>query len=162
MSSKAYADRLARALEATGLAQAVNSTYGESQVRVLCRVLPGKDDEWVGLVRRLLLATEIEQGRPYSWQAHICRLYFLKEKKLVFGWNVSIQSLDMSTSLDYLNRVVRGEDPGTLSKVRAGELEEMEFTGVTGDRLPTPLGKGAYTVGGKSDFRISRPGGEVK
>ena len=159
MSSKAYADRLAKSLESTGLVQAVNSSHGESQVKVLCRVLEGCESGWVKLVRLVLMATQAEAEKPHGWQTHICRLYFLKEVKnelkLVFGWNVSIQARDMGVSLDFLGRVIRGEPVDVRFKKRPGEVEEIEFTGMTGDRKPSPGGKGAYPIGSTKggDFR---------
>ena len=157
MSSKAYADRLARALELTGLAQPVNASYAENRINVLCRVASGAEAKWTELLRKVLLATEAESGQAHVWQAHICRHYFLKEvereKKLVFGWNVSIQSQDMGTSLDYLMRTLKGE-PIRVNPVN--ETEEMPMTGLVGDRnVPKfPGDRGSFTIGGKTDFRV--------
>jgi hypothetical protein len=157
MSSKAYAERLARALESTGLAEIVDCSHSENQVRVLCRVADGGQVKWLGILKNILILTEAEQKQAHSWQAHICRLYLLKrlngEPNLVFGWNVSIQSLNMPDSLDYLSRVIRGESPDAVSSSSSGEVMEMEFTGMTGSRIPNAKGKGAYTVGGSSDFK---------
>src|SRR5262249_9364520 len=150
-----------RALESTHLVQVVNSAYGDNQVKVLCRVVKDADAHWIQLVERVLIATELEQSQAHGWVVHICRMYFLKDtdrgRKLVFGWNVAVQSTELGISLDFLSRVIRGEAPEVLSQKRPNETEEMEFTGMSGDRTPSPGGKGAYTIAGKSDFRPPRP-----
>jgi predicted transcriptional regulator len=161
MSSKAHAERLSRALELSGLVQPVNSAFSENRINVLCRIAQGSEGKWTELVRKILLATDAEQGEAHSWQAHICRHYFLKEakgeKKLVFGWNVSIQSQDMSGSLDVIMRVVKGEP---VRNRPPGELEEMEMTGLTKDRnIPKfPGDKGAFSLTGPGAFKPTGAG----
>jgi len=159
MSSKAHADRLAKALEGTELAQAVQSAFSENRINVLCRVGKGAEPKWVELVQRMLISTDMEAKQAHAWQAHFCRHYFLKEsdgqKKIVFGWNISVQSADMSTSLDFLIRVIKGEEPGARTQQISGQVDEMPLSGVTGERnaAKVPGGKGAYSVGGRNDFR---------
>jgi hypothetical protein len=124
-------------------------------------VAQGNETKWTELLRKILLATEAEQDQAHVWQAHICRHYFLKgdegEKKLVFGWNISIQSQEMSASLDILMKVIKGEPPRVRS---SQESDEMIITGLTEDRnVPTRPGqRGAFTIGGKSDFRPTGAG----
>ena len=161
MSSKAHAERLSRAIELSGLAQPVSAVHAPNRVNVLCRVAQGNETKWTELLRKILLATEAEQEQAHAWQAHICRHYFLKEadgeKKLVFGWNISIQSQEMSSSLDVLVRVIKGEPTPVRS---SKESDEMIITGLTGERnVPTRPGqRGAFTVGGKNDFRPTGAG----
>lgn len=161
MSSKAHADRLAKAIRMSGLAEPVNVAYAANRVNVLCRVPQGSDSKWVDLIRRLLLATDAEQGEAHAWQAHICRHYFLKEvkeeKRLVFGWNISIQSQNMSASLDAVMPIFRGE---VRRAKPVAQVEEMSLTGVTAERnVPTRPGqRGAFTVGGKHDFKPTGAG----
>ena len=163
MSSKAHAARLSRAIEMSGLAQPVSAVHAPNRVNVLCRVAQGNEVKWTELLRKILLATELESTEAHAWQAHICRHYFLKdvggEKKLVFGWNISIQSQEMSASLDSLMKVIKGEPPRVRSAAEA-ESMEMEMTGVVGDRnVPhRPGQRGAFTIGGKNDFKPSGAG----
>jgi predicted transcriptional regulator len=163
MSSKAHAERLSRAIEMSGLAQPVSAVHAPNRVNVLCRVSQGNEARWAELIRKILLATEAEAEEAHAWQAHICRHYFLKEiegeKKLVFGWNISIQSQEMSTSLDFLMRVLKGEPP-RIRSASAQESDEMAITGLTEERnVPRRPGqRGAFTIGGKSDFKISGAG----
>ncbi len=157
MSSKAYADRLAAALQGTGLVEPVQSTYAENRINVLCRVNKGAESQWVTLLQNMLLATEAEAKQAHAWQSHFCRHYFLKgdgaDRKIVFGWNVSIQSASMGTSLDYLIRVIKGEAPGARSKALAGELTEMPLAGASSERGKYKNNKGAFTIGGSDDFK---------
>lgn len=157
MSSKAHSERLAKALESTGLAQAVNFAFADSRINVLCRVPAETKPKWLELLRRMLVSTENEQQEVHRWQAHFCQHYFLKEfgesdKRLVYGWNISIQSANMTDSLDVLIPIIRGDAP--KSKTVPGEIMEMEMTGVVGERgKPNEKGRGSYTVGGSQDFR---------
>jgi len=159
MSAQAYADRLARAFELTGLFEPVRSSFRPDQIVVLGRVQKHNQARWIDLVERLELAMETCQGQPMQWQSHFCQRYFLKEmdtghKKIVYAWNISIQSTNMGDTLDAIMRVIKGEQ---LKVAAPGELQEMEMTGLTGERgVPNAKGKGAYHIGsedGKKDFR---------
>lgn len=161
--SKEHAERLSRALEGTGLAQAVRATHEGDQLKVLCRVANGKEAQWTDLVRRMLLATENEQTFAHAWRAHFCRHYFLKEtdgeKRLVFGWNISIASTSMSESLDFLIRVIKGENP--IRPGVEGEVTEMELPGTSGKPRNVPKhqgGKGVYPIGTSGSFKPSGAG----
>ncbi len=157
MSGKIHADRLARAITLTGLAEPVQANgLADDRINVLCRVPKGGESAWTELLHKLLVTTESQKKFAHSWQVHICRHYFLKEvegeKKMVFGWNISIQSQDLTTALEYLMRTIKGEAPPSQT---ANEVDEMPLSGVTGMRnMPkTKGGKGAYTIGGsEGDF----------
>lgn len=172
MSSKAHADRLARALELTGLAKAINSRFANNRVMVLCRVTTDSRAKWLELLRKLLLATESEQKASYSWNSHFCQHYFLKDdedsgkKNLVYGWNISIESSMMSDSLDAIMRVIKGEPVSTQAE-HPDEITEFPLN-TTGE-LNAPKfdgDRGAFTVGGsKRNFRPpvgGRSGGITK
>lgn len=155
MSSQAHVDRLARALEQTGLSQAVKTSFKPDQVNVLLRVhQPEKgENEWVGLVKKMKQAEAALEGQAHGFQLHVCRLYFLKDKDtLVYAWNVAMQSTSMSNSLDAIIRVIKGGkvtepvDPGAPF-----EVDSMPLSGLEGshDRnVPGPgKKKGAYSAG---------------
>ena len=157
MSSKAYADRLATAITSTGLAEPVNSTFSDNRVSVLLRVKNGVEQQWNDLIRNILLATDYFAKEAHAWNTHICRTYFLKqiknEKKLVFGWSITITSQDLVNSLDEVSRVIRGGDPEPSKEV-INEVTEFPLVGVKMERnVPGSTGKGAYTIGGRNDFR---------
>jgi hypothetical protein len=138
MSSREYAERLARAIKGTGLADIANTDYTEDTIRLLCRLRPGADKEWIELVKRVLIATEREHGHAHSWASHICKRYFLLDdddpkapRKLVFGWNFSISSTNMTGSLDFLIKSLRAAPSGSKAQVRPArrEVTEMELSG---------------------------------
>lgn len=158
MSSKAHAERLAKALESSALCQAVSVTHTHEQVRVILRIAPGAEGSWTGLVDRILTAGEYIEGHAHSFQAHICKNYFRKqmpdgEKKLVFGWYISIQSGSMTESLDVVIKAVKGSMPD--EPAARSEVTEMPLgTRARELNMPTEKGRGAYTVGGKKDFKV--------
>lgn len=159
MSSQAYVDRLAHAFASTGLVEPVNNTFGDNRVSILLRVKNGVDQQWNDLIRNILLATDFFAKEAHAWNTHICRTYFLrqvgKEKKLVFGWGITITSSAqvMGSSLDEVIRVIHGGSPEPVSD-NPHELDEVPLIGANREmNAPGATGKGAYTVGGKSDFR---------
>jgi hypothetical protein len=157
MSGKVHAERLARAITLTGLAEPVQANgLADDRINVLCRVPKGSEGGWTELLQKLLVVTESQKKFAHSWQVHICRHYFLKEingeTKMVFGWNISVQSQDLITALEYLIRTIKGEKPSSFEPV---EVDEVPMTGVTGMRnMPRkPGGKGVHTIGGsEGDF----------
>lgn len=160
MSTKQHAERLARALESTNLAQPVKITHAENRVNVLCRVTEGNEKKWVELVSNILIATSEEAGEPHNWQSHICRNYFLKEDgggpKLVWGWNVSIQSQNMSISLDAVIAVIKGKTLRVKGSPR--ELDEFPLHGASPNRnAPGPSGKGVHTIGEREFHPARKP-----
>lgn len=159
--SKAYADRLAHALQGTGILEPVQTSAVDNRINVLCRV--GKDQEgpWINLLKNLLIATEEYQKEASGWQSHFCKHYFLKgsgksEKALVFGWNISVQSNDLRASLDHIIGIVKGASP-YRPKASANEIEEFPLVGASRSRgRKNALGKGASTIGGTDDFHPPR------
>lgn len=150
MSSQAYGERLARALEATGMCEPVKVSYGEGRVAVLCRVKQEKEKQWVDMLKKVLVASEEEAKEVHAWQCHFCKNYFLKGDNMVWGWNVSIQSREMSHSLDKVSLVIKGQ-PIRVASNR--EVEEFPLFGAPADRNSPKNGRGVHTIGGKgSDF----------
>lgn len=158
MVTKEHAERLSRALESTGLAQPVSATHSDQRISVMCRVSGGNDEKWITLVRNLLIATLDEEKEVHSWQAHICRNYFIKEtenqdRKLVWGWNVSIHSREMSLALDMVIRLIKGQ---VIRTTRPGEVTEFPLHGVNANRnAVTAGGKGVHSIGDK-EFNPAR------
>lgn len=158
MVTKEHAERLARALESTGLAQPVSATHNDQRISVMCRVSGGNDEKWITLIRNILIATLDEEKEIHAWQAHICRNYFIKEienqeRKLVWGWNVSIHSREMSMALEMVIRIIKGQ---VLRTTRPGEITEFPLHGASFDRnAPTASGKGVRSIGNK-EFNPAR------
>jgi hypothetical protein len=160
MSSKAHAERLAKALESTGLCQAVRIEHTHQQVRLLLRIAAGGESSWTQLIERVLTAGEYIEKHAHAYQAHVCKNYFRKEmpdgaKKLVFGWYISIQSNSMSESLDVVVRAAKGSLPEAPEEIK--ETEEMPLgTRARELNMPTEKGRGAHTIAGKKDFKVLR------
>lgn len=159
MSSKAHADRLAKALESTSLCQAVRVDHTHDQVRLLLRIAPGAEGVWTQLIERVLTASEFIAKHAHAYQAHICKNFFLRQtddgRKLVFGWYVSIQSNSMTESLDVAIRAIKGALPDEPESIK--ETEEMPLSTRARElNPPNEKGRGAHTVGGKKDFKVFR------
>lgn len=158
MSSKAHAERLAKALESTDICQVVQDDHTHDQVSLFIRIAPGAEGVWTQLIDRVLTAGEYITGLAHSYNAHICKRYIRKqvgdERKLVFGWNISIQSGSMTESLDVVIKAIKG----TLPTERAtGETEEMPLSTRARElNTPNENGRGGWTVGGKQDFKVRR------
>lgn len=155
MSSKEHAERLFRALQSQDFVEPRSISFGENRVAVLCRVQKQNEAAWIEFITNLLKGAEYSKGEVFAWQCHICRHYFLKENnsrlELVFGWNVSIQSREMTKTLDAIHRLMVGEP------LIINPNEVTEFPLQAGSNRNTPKkGKGVHTIGGSQDFRIER------
>jgi len=104
MSSKEHAERLAHALDSLPFVTALNAEFGSSNVQILCRIQKGAETKWAHIVEKILLAAEANKGRECYWVSHICRLYFVRDGKMVYGWHVGITSNFMSETLGELIR----------------------------------------------------------
>lgn len=157
MSSKAHTERLARAISGTGLAEAVAASFGDNRVAVLCRVKDTNMKKWLEVVTNVLLGAQSEAQEIHRWQCHICQHYFLKEvngqDKLVWGWNFSIQSSEMTLSLDVVIRVLKGLPPREFPQ---NEVMEMPMLGAPPDRNAPKGGKGVHDTKGGRDFHPLR------
>lgn len=157
--TKEHAEKLSRALEATGLAQPVSANHAEDRITVLCRVPNGNEDKWVELVKSILVGALDEEKEAHAWKAHICRNYFIKEspegdRKLVWGWNISIQSREMGHSLVMIIKLLKGE-PIRITNSR--EITEFPLHGAGPNRNAVKNGKGVHTIGGSAgDFHPTR------
>jgi hypothetical protein len=158
MADKVHAERLARALEATGLCQPVQNNAIDDRLTVLCRVLENNEQGWIKLVEKILVTSLDEAKEVHAWKAHICRNYFIKEiedqKRLVWGWNISIQAREVPLALDILIRVIKGQP--IRSGPVPGELTEFPLHGAPPNRnAGKPGGKGVHLIG-ENDFSPAR------
>ena len=111
MSSKEHADRLAHALNSLQFVETVNADFGNAHVQLLCRVQRGAEVKWAQVVEGILLAAESVHGQEKYWVTHICRLYFLREGKMLYGWHVGITSNFMEESLGEIVRSFASQRP---------------------------------------------------
>jgi hypothetical protein len=159
MSEQAYADRLQNALNRTGCIETVEAKFGPDRVNVLFRVKAGLDNKVLEVVKNVLVATEYNTKYAHRWNTHACRVYALKEikgeRKLVYGWNLSIISNDMGNSLDVIIKVIQGANPEPQISEEHPEFEDIPLIGAPPERnAPGENGRGAHTIGGKAgNFR---------
>lgn len=71
----------------TGQVQPIKVESKGGHVSAVCRQLPGQEKAWLKSVDAML-HLGIEHNIPF----HICRQYFLKDGKMVYGWHVSIEA----------------------------------------------------------------------
>jgi hypothetical protein len=159
--SQAYADRLAKMLEQTGLCKVVLKEAKADQIRVLLRLMNGADQAWVKIIDRILISCEEAESTPHRWQSHICKNYFRKDteegKKLVFGWYISIQSSNLGDTLDDISKAIK-IDPAKKKEKPANspnpEIMEMPL-GINHElNAPNRNNKGAWMIGGSSSFKV--------
>jgi len=78
------ANEVVRAINATGVAEVVKVTESPTQLRITHRVAGKKLSVWLGIVSYVL-------SRQHGWDAHVSKQYFLKDGKLLYGWNFIAQ-----------------------------------------------------------------------
>lgn len=156
MATKDQADKLARAIQDAGLAETVNVTASDDRIAILCRVHKDREPKWLEIIKNILLAADDEAKEVHAWKCHFCRNYFLKEfpggdRRMVFGWNFSIQSKEMAHSLMFVIKLLHGQP------IRENSRKELsEFPLQAGpDRNAPKNGRGVRTIG-TSDFHPAR------
>jgi hypothetical protein len=78
------ANAVINAINATGVAEVVKVTETPTQLRITHRVAGKKLSVWLGIVSYVL-------SRQRGWDAHVSKQYFLKDGKLLYGWNFIAQ-----------------------------------------------------------------------
>jgi hypothetical protein len=73
----------------TGLVQPVSSSSGAGGVEVLCRQVPGQEEAWLEVAKKLLEAIA-GWARPDA--LHLCRRYVWRDGKMVFGWHLGLHA----------------------------------------------------------------------
>jgi len=103
MSSKENSERLAHALQNMKFVDPVSWEGTEfGTINVLCRVQSSSLSRWAKVVEAILKKAEELKGESSHWDSHICRLYMLKDERLVYAWLVAITSHYMDETLSEL------------------------------------------------------------
>lgn len=85
--------------------EVIRDNDGPNQIRLFGRVRQPRMPGWLNVIRDLLLAAEDE-----PWSIDISRQYFLRGKKLFFGWRLILQGQDISQHVPQICKIVRAVD----------------------------------------------------
>lgn len=145
------AQLLARAIEASGVAEVIRCSSTEGSVKALFRVFEKR--VWLGILEYTL-------SRAEGWSAHVCQQYFMRGGRLVYGWNFILQSEDTHTAVQHAaQHLVRAAEV-VPQIVASGPLDSYPLVGASprrtakiafDPRLPGPdkggpSHKGAYSI----------------
>lgn len=74
---------LSQAIEDSGVAEVIRSSFESGTVKVLYRVREKRT--WISILEYTL-------SRANGWSAHVCQQYFMRGGRLVYGWNFILQT----------------------------------------------------------------------
>jgi hypothetical protein len=120
------------AIDATGFAEVVEMKESEKKVTALCRV--SDKVRWVGVIEHVLVNKK-------GWRAHICQHYFLRGRKLVFGWNFVVQADDdiQAAVKNAASLVSAGSVNASVIASNEGGLESFPLFGASSRRMAKNL-----------------------
>jgi hypothetical protein len=153
--SSELASRLTSAISATQVVEVLRQSTEGNSIKLLFRVSHKK--LWLSILEFVLL-------RARTWSAHICQQYFVKDGKLVYGWNFILrpnESVDAAAAVAEAEALFR---QGIQASQRTQEISVDSFPLVGASPRRTakivfdprapgpsrggPSHKGAYPVGG--------------
>ena len=143
MSSKEHAEYLSGVVNGLGFMETIQTGYYNMSVQVICRLQAGYAEPWAKVVEQILLMGEslAEQGFPCD--IHVCRLYFLKQGKMVYGWHINITSDHMNEVLRLLGTLLLKVSPRPVDHPRMREtLRKDRFQEHPNDIPPAPGSSG--------------------
>lgn len=154
MSEGQQAQLLSAAIQHTGVAEVIKATQSEGNVSLICRVNDKK--VWCKIVEYVL-------SRKTNWSEHICQQYFMRNDRLVYGWNFIITSPDIDAAVKEACRLIKASVGVAKQLVpTGGQLDSMPLVGASKSRTAEisfdprspgpgrggPSHKGAYLIGG--------------
>jgi len=154
MSDRQQAQLLSAAIQQTGVAEVIKASQTDSSVNLICRVNDKK--VWCKIVEYVL-------SRKTNWSEHICQQYFMRNDRLVYGWNFIINSSDLDAAVKEACRLIKASVGVAKQLVPSGkQLDSMPLIGAGKSRTAEisfdprspgpdrggPSHKGAYPVGG--------------
>lgn len=89
---KSKTDGLQTAINATGFLSVVVAEPMKNGVSILCRHVPGKENQVLSLFSALLNWETAAKATFEGLSLLVSRRYLLKEGKMVFGWGISVQT----------------------------------------------------------------------
>jgi hypothetical protein len=146
---------VAEAVQATEIADVLKATGDGGKIHLICRVHDKR--AWCAIVEYVL-------ARKGDWGDHICQQYFMRNNKLVYGWNVIINSKDILAAAKDAAKLFKA-GVAVISQIQAApvgrELTSFPLVGASSrrnakivfdPRAPGPSQgglshKGAYSIG---------------
>jgi hypothetical protein len=153
-TDKIQAQALADAIQKTGVAEVLKISQSADKVSLVCRVSDKK--AWCTMVEYVL-------ARKKKWSEHICQQYFMRNGRLVYGWNFILMSSDLADSVKDACKLIRASVGIAKQLAPVGsQLDSMPLVGVSRSRSENisfdprapgpdrggPSHKGAYPIGG--------------
>lgn len=124
MSSKELVDRLATSLSSLPFVEPITADFSVTGVKVICRVKKGTEAAWAKVVEKILRSADRAE-----FKAHICRLYFLHNGNMVYGWHLGITSSSMEDTIDHVVGLIRGGKAPPARKVSKPQPHVTSMTG---------------------------------
>jgi len=142
---------LKEAIELSGVTEVVRCSADDGSVKVLYRVHEKR--LWLGILEYIL-------SRADGWSAHICQQYFMRNGRLVYGWNFILQGVDLNTATEKVAKLLQQAAQVVPKTVGRGPLESYPLMGASprrtakiafDPRLPGPdkggpSHKGAFSI----------------
>lgn len=101
-----------------------------TKINLLCRVYPNNEGKWLEMTTKVLRALE-----GTTANAHVCKNYFLKEGKLVYGARLIISHTKLVTPIGIIARAfglkTLGPKKSTKKEVRPMRMAQTERKGDT-------------------------------
>jgi len=150
-------EQLGQALNATHVAEVVRFSRDDDSIKLLFRVTQKR--VWLAILEYVLV-------RASRWSGHVCQQYFVRNGKLVYGWNLILRPVDKVSLEEAVAeaRQLLTQATRTVPQVMAtGDADSFPLVGasprrtakiVFDPRLPGPdkggpSHKGAYPIAGK-------------
>ena len=146
-----HVEKLKDMLTSTGFVEIVSHKVVGNSIRLLCRV--SDKARWRDMLERILLAQK-------GWTEHLCQQYFLRGKKLVYGWNFVVTSEDLPGAVDSICKAAESIAPAEESG--SGYIDEIPLQGAFRPSGPTSFDprapgpakggashRGAFSIGGE-------------
>lgn len=138
--------KVRKAFESVPFITIRETSFRSDQINLLCRSGDKTPDDRhiMGLINTLLNA---ESG----WRSHICKKFFKRDGKTLFGWSFSFRSDSISVAADRVAKAIRFHvAQNIIPEDDAGEaMGRVPVVNRRGDQSPRPgKHRGAYPSGG--------------
>lgn len=128
--NKALDTILGEAIESSGVTEVLRTKMEESTIKVIHRVTDKRI--WMAILQIIL-------PQANGWTAHVCQQYFMRDKKLVYGWNFILQSVgNMQGAVTHVVSLLRKSIlivPRTI--LGSGPLDSFPLIGASPGRSST-------------------------